>query len=101
MCWLLRVILYRGQQQPIQQQGAVPCARELEEFIKCTQTSNDLKFCEGLNYMFKQCKMDQGTTHSLFIATSDSALENGEILDRLRFIKLNLHIYNIYYLGFA
>ena len=68
----LRVILYRGQQQqqqPMQQQGTVPCARELEDFIKCTQSSNDLKFCEGLNYMFKQCKMDQGITHCIFIAT--------------------------------
>ncbi|KAI6661941.1 Coiled-coil-helix-coiled-coil-helix domain-containing protein 2 [Oopsacas minuta] len=55
---------YMDQQQisqPTQQQaGAVPCAKELEDFIKCTQTSSDLKFCEGLNYMFKQCKMDQG-----------------------------------------
>ena len=67
MWYLFMSILNRGQQQqqqqqqPTQQQGVVPCARELEEFIKCTQTSNDLKFCEGLNYMFKQCKMDQGT----------------------------------------
>ena len=49
--------------QPPQQQmqpGGMPCARELEDFIKCTQTASDLKFCEGLNFMLKQCKMDQG-----------------------------------------
>lgn len=47
------------QQQPYQQQNYQqqrPCGYELEQFLNCTQTQNDISLCEGFNEALKQCK---------------------------------------------
>nr|CAB3230419.1 coiled-coil-helix-coiled-coil-helix domain-containing protein 2, mitochondrial-like [Phallusia mammillata] len=44
---------YQGQQQ--QQQPQV-CSWELQQFLNCAQSNNDISMCEGFNDALKQCK---------------------------------------------
>merc|ERR1719295_2312517 len=39
---------------PVPQQQ--PCALELQDFIRCTQTQSDITLCEGFNQVLKECK---------------------------------------------
>merc|ERR1711996_7812 len=39
---------------PVPQQQ--PCALELQDFIKCTQTQSDVTLCSGFNEILKECK---------------------------------------------
>merc|ERR1719283_294330 len=37
-----------------------PCGAALADFIDCAQTQSDLSFCQGVNDVLKQCRMDYG-----------------------------------------
>jgi hypothetical protein len=50
------------QQQPYQQQQPLSgaCSREIQEFLNCAQTQNDLSLCEGFKHVMSQCKVSNG-----------------------------------------
>merc|ERR1719322_2344306 len=33
-----------------------PCALEIKDFIKCSQTQSDISLCQGFNEALKECK---------------------------------------------
>ena len=37
-----------------------PCGAALADFVDCAQTQSDLSFCQGVNDVLKQCRMDYG-----------------------------------------
>ena len=39
---------------PVPEQS--PCALELQDFIRCTQTQADVTLCQGFNEVLKECK---------------------------------------------
>jgi len=39
------------------------CGAELEQFLRCAESSADITFCQGLNEALKQCKMSYGQQH--------------------------------------
>ena len=49
-------------QQPGQQpmldsnQSTTPCAWEIQQFLKCSETQADLTLCQGFNEAIRQCK---------------------------------------------
>ena len=54
------------QQQPIQQQlqpqqyNQNPCYQQLQQFLECTQGSQDITMCQGFNDALKDCKLRYG-----------------------------------------
>jgi hypothetical protein len=48
---------------PIQQRydpGNNPCQNQIQQFLECTQTQNDISLCAGFNEALKECKLRFG-----------------------------------------
>lgn len=48
------------QQQPQQAYNQEPCKFELDQFLNCSQTQNDLSLCDGFNQVLRECKLRYG-----------------------------------------
>ena len=49
---------YQSPQQQVQ--ASQVCGFELEQFLRCTQSQQDISLCEGFNDALKQCKQRNG-----------------------------------------
>ncbi|XP_001197305.2 coiled-coil-helix-coiled-coil-helix domain-containing protein 2 [Strongylocentrotus purpuratus] len=49
------------QEQPQQQQQQQnPCHYEIQKFMQCAETQNDLSYCDAFNMVLKDCKRANG-----------------------------------------
>ena len=47
-------------QQQQQQYNQNPCFDQLQQFLQCTQGSQDISMCQGFNDALKDCKLRYG-----------------------------------------
>lgn len=53
-------VTYQEQPQQQQQQQQNPCHYEIQKFMQCAETQNDLSYCDAFNMVLKDCKRANG-----------------------------------------